>query len=234
MDVALTLDTLSIPLWVEVVAVVAGALYGALTAVDHEFDVFGAASLGLISGLGGAMFRDVLIGEFGIYAFQHPVLIVAAFVAAGVVFYFRAVVQRLKWAMFSVDTISLGLFAVLGSERALHAGLSFVPVVMLGTITCIGGGIITDLVINEKPRVFKTGTFYATAGAAAAIVYVVLSAFLPVPRAIALIVALLVATGLRLLSERLGWRTSTSRDYTRTVVDIPRRVIGGRKPGEPL
>lgn len=230
----MTLDTLSIPLWVEVVAVITGALYGALTAVEHEFDVFGAGSLALISGLGGAMFRDVLIGKFGIYSFQHPVLIVAAIVAALVVFYFRAVVHRLDWAMFSVDTISLGLFAVLGSERALHAGLSFVPVILLGSITCIGGGIITDLVINEKPRVFKTGTLYAIAGTAAAIVYVVLSAYLPVPRAIALVVALFTAAGLRLLSERLGWRTTTSRDYTRQVVEMPRRVIRPRKPGEPL
>lgn len=230
----MTLDTLSIPLWVEVVAVIAGALYGALTAVDHEFDVFGAMSLAMISGLGGAMFRDVLIGKFGIYALQHPVLIVAAAIAAVVVFYFRGAVQRLNWAMFAVDTLSLGLFAVLGSERALHAGFSFVPVVMMGTITCIGGGIITDLVINEKPRVFKTGTFYATAGAAAAMLYVILSNYLDVPRAIALLAALVAAVGLRLLSERLGWRTTTSRDYTRTVVEVPRRVFWSGKPGEPL
>jgi uncharacterized membrane protein YeiH len=51
------------PLWIELPAVVAGALAGALFAQRRGLDITGIPALALASGLGGGIRRDILVGE---------------------------------------------------------------------------------------------------------------------------------------------------------------------------
>jgi hypothetical protein len=48
------------PLWIELPAVVAGALAGASFAKKRGLDLIGILALALVSGLGGGIIRDVL------------------------------------------------------------------------------------------------------------------------------------------------------------------------------
>ena len=38
-----------------------------------------------------------------------------------------------------IDAFSLALFCIVGADKALVAGLTIVPAIMLGTVTAIGG-----------------------------------------------------------------------------------------------
>lgn len=225
--------TVTVPLVTEMAAASAGALYGAITAVEKEFDVFGAVSLAIFTGLGGGIIRDLLLQHYGIYAFQRPSLIIACIAAGLLVFYFRTAVHKMGWAMFAMDTLSLGLFAMAGADKALRAGMGFLPAVMLGTITCVGGGLIRDILVRETPQIFRYGTLYGIAGATGAAVYTALVGTFDVGKSVAALACVVVAVTLRLVSVRFDLRTTPSRDFTHHVARIPRSVIK-RKPGRPL
>jgi Glycine transporter len=51
------------PLWIELPAVIAGVLAGALFAQKRGLDLIGILALGLVTGLGGGILRDVLLGR---------------------------------------------------------------------------------------------------------------------------------------------------------------------------
>lgn len=232
-SVPVDVSTISVPLYLEIAAASAGALYGAITAVEKDFDIFGTVTLAIFTGLGGGIIRDLLIQRYGIFAFQEPSLIIACILAGLLVFYFRAAVHKINWAMFAMDTLTLGLFAVLGADKALHADMTILPVVMMGTITCVGGGLLRDLLVGETPMIFKRGTLYGIAGAVGATVYVALSDYLHVVKPLAGLVAVLFAVGLRLASVKLNWTTTSSRDFTYHVTRLPGKVLQ-RKPGRKL
>ena len=225
--------TVTVPLIIEMMAASAGALYGAITAVEKELDIFGAVSLAIFTGLGGGIIRDLLLQNYGIYAFQRPSLIIACIVAGLLVFYFRTAVHKMNWAMFSMDTLSLGLFAMAGADKALRAGMGFIPAVMLGTITCVGGGLIRDILVRETPQIFRYGTLYGTAGVVGAVVYTGMAGFTDLPKLLAGLACVVVAVTLRAVSVRFDLTTGPARDYTGHVAGLSRRIIR-RKPGEPL
>ena len=54
-----------------------------------------------------------------------------------------------------VDAAVLGFFAVAGSTRALADGLSFLPALVLGVVTTVGGGSLLDFFRGRSPKVFE-------------------------------------------------------------------------------
>jgi uncharacterized membrane protein YeiH len=228
-----TAVAVQVPAAFEVSAAFAGALAGALVAVRLRFDLVGIATLAVVSGLGGGIIRDVLLQKHGIYALENPRVLIAALVAALVGFFFFSLAERLKWAIFLIDAVALGIFAAIGSDKALLAGLTVIPAVLLGTITAVGGGVLRDVLTDDVPQVLRPGSFYATVAVAGAAFYVALVAWLNVVKPVALIATLAVVVGLRLLTYWLGWQTPTATDLTPLVAAAPRRVAqsGGRAIG---
>lgn len=224
----LTASQVAMPIPVEVAAVFAGALSGAVVGVRRGFDVVGVMTLAIASGLGGGIIRDVLLQKYGIVAFQNPRLLITAFVAAAIGFFFTSAAERSKPAIFLIDTVSLSLFALIGADKALRADLLFLPAVMLGTITCVGGAMLRDVLCGEVPESLRPGTFYATAALAGSTVFVMLASWLNVVKFVAAVVSFAVIAGLRLLSVHRGWQTPRARDLTPAVTTMPRRVLPSR------
>lgn len=80
----------------------------------------------------------------------------------------------------------------------------FWVVVMLGTITAVGGGVVRDILINRLPAVLSTSV-YATAAAAGAAAYLIcVRRRLPAP--VALAIAVIVAAGLRVAAVIWDWQ----------------------------
>ena len=59
--------------------------------------------------------------------------------------------------------LGLALFSIAGARIAEAAGRSAVAVVVLGTITGVGGGVIRDVLSAEVPFVLRRGNLYASA-----------------------------------------------------------------------
>lgn len=194
----------------EIAAISLGALGGAL-AVRRErrsrHDVIGLLGLGLLSGVGGGIMRDVLIGEGPPLALQHPSYLAYALCGAAVAILFGHVVgKRILATMNIVDALALGFFTVAGCTRALNAGLGFLPCLVLGILTAVGGGSLRDLFSGKAPAIFQEGELYALVSAIAACAFLgVMRLGVPVSRAA--VIGTVAGFGLRLLAIRFGWRT---------------------------
>lgn len=161
-------DTLLLILDLAGIAVFAST--GALVGVRKELDVFGVAVLAVMTGLGGGVLRDVLIGEVPPAALEDWRYLVVPFVTSLVVFVFHPTFGRREREIMLLDALGLALFCVTGAVTAEEAGLNVLSSSALGMLTGIGGGMMRDIASGRVPVVFR-GELYATpafAGALAA------------------------------------------------------------------
>jgi len=237
-----TAQPLFLPVWFEVAAIFAGALAGGMTAVRLKFDVTGVMVLAVVNGLGGGIIRDTLLQDYGVFAIEQPRALWAVLVAAVLAMFFFSAARRLKPLLAVIDAFSLALFCIVGADKALVAGLTLVPAIMLGTVTAVGGGMIRDVLCDREPEILRRGSLSATAALAGSTTYVLLASWLNITKFPAMFAAGSVAMILRVGSLWLGWESPEPVDLTPTVSAMPRSIYrGGAKllrrtttPYEPL
>lgn len=180
------------------------AISGSLLASRLNFDIVGSVLLGSLTGLGGGVIRDLILG-IRPAAFEQPVYLVPAGLAAITVYFLSSHVHRLRRAMLLFDAAGLGVFCVSGTAKALTFGVNPVAAVLLGVMSAVGGGVLRDVVANREPQLFSPRVFYAVpalTGATAVTVVWPLGWY-------NLLLALLIAFGvfaLRVLALRFKWR----------------------------
>ena len=208
----------TLPFWFEFAATVTGGLSGGMSAVRARYDIFGTVAIACITGMGGGIIRDILLQNYGLYAFQSPWFLLSCAVAGVVVFYFGKLATYLDPIVDLLDNISVALWAIIGASKSLSAGLTIIPSVVLGTITAIGGGISRDVLMNRPPVAFQTGPIYGSAALIGCIVYCPLKVNGILPDSAGFLCAALIMA-LRYLSLIMGWRTKPPRDYSDRVVE---------------
>ena len=104
--------------YAEFTAVIFGAVSGALHAKRRQFDFVGVVIIGIVSGLGGGLVRDVLLGSGPVLALRKSSLLDVAILSSlfGVLFV-DTLVSRVRRVYWVIDSLSLGLFAVAGSSE---------------------------------------------------------------------------------------------------------------------
>jgi uncharacterized membrane protein YeiH len=122
-------------------------------------------------------------------------------------------IERLRNPVRVFDALGLGLFAVAGTQKALHFGLHPVMAALLGMLTGIGGGVTRDLLLSRVPVVFQSD-IYALAALAGAVV-VVLGEWLHWPEMPTAIGAILLCFSLRILAMWFHWHLPSSHHESR-------------------
>ena len=174
------------------------ALSGALKAVRHELDWLGVVVLAALTGVGGGILRDVLLGHTPPAVFQDERFFVACLIGAGVVILAAPHIVA-RWNLVMVaDAIGLGLFAALGAAKGAAHGLGPIGIVLMGTLTAVGGGVIRDVLVGERPAVLYKG-FYATAAVVGSGVLIALDA-LGAPLSLQLVLSALSCSALRFVA----------------------------------
>ncbi|MFG3253344.1 trimeric intracellular cation channel family protein [Streptomyces sp. NPDC048172] len=202
------MDFFSSPLLhtLDLVGIFVFALSGALLAVRRNFDVFGLAVLALVTGLGGGLFRDVVIGAVPPAAFTDLGYFLTPLVATVLVFFLHPVVERINKAVLVFDAAGLGLFCVAGTLKAHQYGLSLTASAVLGLATAAGGGVLRDVLANEVPSLLRWDremyAVPAVVGASATALLIHWDRATPV----AMTSAAVLAFVLRLLALRYNWR----------------------------
>lgn len=160
-------DTPALQLTLDVTGVVVFALSGALLAARRGLDLFGVLVLGWITGLGGGITRDVLLGLTPPVGITDVRLLSAAVVPALLVFVGYGWWQDLaedhpdiRWSRVShtvrlLDAMGLAVFAVSGARVALVAGAGGLTAIIVGGITATGGGLLRDLLAGRVPEVLQ-------------------------------------------------------------------------------
>lgn len=146
---------------IEFLGTFAFAISGIRMASAKKLDWFGAFVVGFVTATGGGTLRDLLLNVTPFWML-NSVYAWCTILALGFVVLFRKALVKLNNAFFWFDSIGLGLFVVVGTEKALTFGYPVWVVAIMGTITGVVGGIIRDIMINEIPAIFKQ-EWYAVA-----------------------------------------------------------------------
>lgn len=202
---ATLIHPLQVPLWIDLAAVVVGALAGAGIAARERFDFIGALLLAVVMGLGGGIVRDLLLGSRPV-AVTSPYYLPTAAVAAVAGFVFTSLVRRFGVIFVVLEALSVGLFTVVGVEKTLLYDLPYGTAIFVGVSAAVGGGVLVDLIGGRPVEVVHRGPWNATAALAGAGVYVLIEA-LGAPTGASQAAAFSVVVGMRLAALRWGLRT---------------------------
>lgn len=215
-----------IPLWADLLAVGIGAAQGAMFAAqfrDRRLDLLGVAIVGIATGFGGGILRDVLLSEIPA-AFLSNWYVIVATAAALLGMLLERVLRRLGVLVNIMDALTIGLFAAIGTTKALAFGLPAVPAVFLGSLSAVGGSILRDLLLNLPIALMHVGSLYAVAAVAGSASLVGLIA-LGVPVFVAALVCVAITFGVRVLAVVFDWSLPEQRAIT-SVPLIRRRPRG--------
>lgn len=178
-------------------------LLGGAVARAEGLDLFGYLVVGMVSGLGGGMLRDTLLQHGTPVALTDFAYLPTAF--AGAFLAFLVSIGENQWyrVFTSLDAAVIGFWAVTGATKTLAAGLGWLPALLLGTISAVGGGAIRDLLLRRVPAVLGGNGLYASVAVAVAGV-MVLCSYLHVPT-LGIVCGVLLALALRITANRRGW-----------------------------
>ena len=164
----------------DMIGTIAFAVSGALVGVARKMDIFGMTVLALATAIGGIV-RDVLLGYFPPNSLRNVVYVTVVLAVTVIVFLIynsryrkHAMGPRSRASYLLADALGLASFTVTGAS----AGFKLYPelpifIVLLGTITAVGGGIIRDMLAQRIPSVLKEDV-YALPSIIGGIVYYVM------------------------------------------------------------
>lgn len=187
------------------------AMSGAAAGIKWKTDFFGMVVLAFATGCSGGIFRDILLGDAppeNIRAWQP--LVITLIAGLFTYFLFPSIQWFLKNPVQILDAFSLGVFTVIGANKALMFQITPVWAILLGVVTGVGGGMARDLLLT-RPFTILHKEIYATASLAGG-ACVVLGWYLPpVYYEYFVVLGALVCTTVRILAVRFKWNMPTNQ-----------------------
>ena len=192
----------------DLIGIFAFALSGAFLAVHKDFNIFGTFLLAEAAGLGGGLFRDLVIGVTPV-AFTDTGYYLAPFVATLIIFFTaRAHRGDTLFRIYDLgDAAALGLFSVTGTIKALSHGLNLPAATTLGVGSAVGGGVLSNILALEVPSALRWNrNLYILPALIGAGTVALLSAS-GLLNVVTAATAALAAFGLRVLALHYRWHT---------------------------
>jgi uncharacterized membrane protein YeiH len=183
------------------------AASGAVVGVRKGFDLFGIAVMAVLTGVGGSILRDALLGISPPSALQHWQSVTICLIAAALATVFAKAVIKLNQLVLVLDAIGMGFFATSGAAIAVDHGASWFAAAVLGMISAIAGIVMRDIVAGDVPMVMGPDDMYAAPAVLGAAIYVVVDSL--GSQWLGVLIGSLVATLLRLAAITLHWRLPT-------------------------
>lgn len=202
-------DPISLPLWIDLGAVAVGAIYGATLATSRKAPLVGVLLMGMLLGFGGSIIRDLLLDapiNPLIQPFHVPVAAGSAIIGA----VFGQRILEPKQLFYALDALVIGMFVVIGAEKALIYNMPIGSVIFIGTLTAIGGGILGDILTGNKPDIMTRGPWLASSAFLGAIWFVIWyeQGFIQ----FAELSTIVIVIAMRGLSLWRGWEAPTPED----------------------
>ena len=191
-----------------VVGLLAFAVVGSLRGIDADLDLLGVGVLGVMTALGGGVTRDLLVNTVPV-ALRSTTDVSVALVGVGVGIALGRIGDDLTdhSLVLLPDAVGLAAFATTGALVAADAGLSGFGVVALATVTGVGGGLVSDVLLQRVPFVLVED-FYATCALVGGVVFWAATAA-GVGDGSAAAVCAAVVLVLRLVAIRRDWELPT-------------------------
>jgi uncharacterized membrane protein YeiH len=196
------------------------ALSGAFRAVKYELDILGVLVLATMTGVGGGVIRDMILGSTPAAVFLNEIYLFICLGGGLLVFVAANSIARRWDAVLFADALGLGVFTALGCAKAEQFGLGVAGVIFMGTLSACGGGVIRDMLVREIPAVIQAD-FYASAAILGGGTFVALKSA-GVDFDAAMILSALVTIGLRLLAMKFHFHLPRVRSLEKSPSQIAR------------
>jgi uncharacterized membrane protein YeiH len=163
---------------IEVTAILVFGYSGLVHARRAGFDLVGVLTIGIVTAFGGGTIRDLLLGNHPLYWITHWEFLLLIILLLPI----ELLLLRLNRDLSSgrvltmIDALGLGLFTASGVGIALSMKTPALPAAFIGVITATFGGVVRDILCNQKPQLFlPSEPLYATCAFIGAWVYIILS-----------------------------------------------------------
>ena len=191
------------------IGIAAFAASGALIGVHRRLDLFGVCVVGITTGIGGGIIRDLLLGIHPPTSLDTWPNLTVGLCASLVVFVAHRRMSTVRRGVLVLDAFGMGLFATTGATIALAAGGSNLAGALIGATTAVAGGVIRDILVNEVPLLLHRD-LYAVPALLGSTTVVLIDA-VSLPENLGLVVGTVLATGLRLIALWRKWNLPLAR-----------------------
>lgn len=188
----------------DIIGVAIFATTGALVASRKQLDLIGFAFLATATGIGGGTLRDLILSREIFWMKDQTYLIVCLIIATMTYFGAHLIQRRYRWILW-LDAIGLAAYGVLGAHIALATGTTTLIAILMGMMTASFGGVLRDVVAQEKTLILSQ-EIYASAAMLAAVTYIGTLA-LGLDTALAASLGVLSGFCLRAGALIKGWKT---------------------------
>src|SRR5690606_21252717 len=166
----------------DLIGTAAFGLAGFMRAHRRRYNLWGAFVCTAVPAVGGGTLRDLLVGGI-----RHPpfilkdpnylaVVLTVVVVATIVVRLAPAIRETRAFSetLLVFDSVGLSVFAIVGAQVALIAGLSWPYVPLCAAVTAAGGGLLLDVITARPPRAFSGGAPYEAVAIGGALLFLLL------------------------------------------------------------
>ncbi|GAB6073146.1 TRIC cation channel family protein [Venenivibrio stagnispumantis] len=149
--------------YMNIIGLIAFAVTGSLKAIKEGLDLLGITVLGIMTALGGGIVRDIMVNQIpnALKSLSDMSFALLGVWLAIVVYKITKTDLQNRYIILIPDAIGLSAFTTTGAIIAYNANISFFGVIILATITGVGGGLISDLLLGKVPSVLRDD-FYAS------------------------------------------------------------------------
>jgi uncharacterized membrane protein YeiH len=192
----------SLPAWVDVGAMAVGAAFGAAAGRNRRLPVLAVLTAGVISGLAGGMFRDVLLGlEAAAIAnwYYIPAVLLAA-VAGGFLAH-RLIQGHVPYLL--ARGVAAGLLVTIGVQKGIEYQAPADAAIFLGILAGTMGAATADVMAGERAAIFRQAHWGLAAVVLSAFIFWLLTTY--VGFWVAIVAAVLTVASLDVLSVKFGW-----------------------------
>jgi uncharacterized membrane protein YeiH len=192
----------SLPAWVDVMAMAVGAAFGAAAGRNRRLPVLAVLTAGVIAGLAGGMFRDVLLGleAAAIKNWYYIPAVLLAAVAGGFLAH-RLIQGHVPYLL--ARGLAAGLLVTIGVQKGIEYQAPADAAIFLGILAGTMGAATADVMAGERAAISRQAHWGLAAVVLSAFIFWLLTTYVGFWVAIA--AAVLTVASLDILSVKLGW-----------------------------
>lgn len=157
--------------YIDLMGTMVFAISGAMAAMRHNIDIFGATFTGFVTAIGGGSMRDIFLNLRPVWVDDGNYLL-AILMGVLIAIVLNRKLYHLARTLFLFDALGIGFFTVVGVQKSLQYDSSAIAAVVLGMFSAVMGGVTRDTLMNETPLIFRK-EIYATACLAGSILFVI-------------------------------------------------------------
>jgi uncharacterized membrane protein YeiH len=215
---------------IDLIAASTNALNGALLARSpshyrgNYWTVPGLLLLAIFGGIGGGVFRDVLLARIPA-ALMNPWYLFLCLIAGtvGIVAAYNRGQQFRERTFQLMTAFSLPWYAAIGVHAGLEAQIPMLGAILLGIIGPTAGRFLIDLTSRQPAKQFVRGEWFVGTAVLTSIVFLICAQFLGLSVWPATLISVAIGFGFRVTAVWQGWEEPMPKMPPELVEGLPER-----------